>query len=193
MLQVVLDILQIAQENFVVSIAVVLSIGIIQGAVLGRGIRRRFPSLKTHARVVSIVLLVLFGINAVFSIIKFANPTKFSWSDVTIPENPEQGIDVIIKVLGLDTGFVTVFALFISMTLILAFRQARLPKIARYFIFLLSAAMFALSLVGRFTDYIPAFFELVMYSSYQIGIAVGLFAVTSRRGQSAISEFEGER
>ena len=38
-----LDILQIAEENFLVTFGIVFGIGLLQGAILARGIRRRFP------------------------------------------------------------------------------------------------------------------------------------------------------
>ena len=44
-----LDILQIAEENFLVTFGIVFGIGLLQGAILARGIRRRFPKLKKYA------------------------------------------------------------------------------------------------------------------------------------------------
>ncbi len=176
-----MDILQLAEENILISMGVVLGIGLIQGAVLGRGIRNRFPRLKIHAKIVSTILLILFTISAVANILKFANPDKVVLSDIVIPETVDQGIDFVFTILGLNTGFGSVLALFVSVSLILIFRQARLPRIARYFIFVLSLAILALATLGRFTDYIPAFFEVMMYAGYQFGITIGIFAVTHRK------------
>ena len=184
-----MDILQIAEENLFISIGVILGIGLIQGAVLGRGIRQRFPKLKKHARIVSAFLLVLFTINAIANTFNFANPNKTSISEITFPETFDQGVHFLINVLGLNTGFGAVLALFVSITLILLFRNARLPKIARYFIFMLSIFMLCIAIVGRFTDYIPAFFEILVYAGYQFGITLGIFVVTYRKSNS-LEEFD---
>ena len=50
-----MELMSIAEENFLISFAIVLGIGILQGSILAKGIRKRFPSLKVHARIVSIV------------------------------------------------------------------------------------------------------------------------------------------
>ncbi len=44
-----MDLFEIAQEHFLISFAIVIGIGALQGGILGRGIRERFPSLKIHA------------------------------------------------------------------------------------------------------------------------------------------------
>ena len=178
-----LDILYIAEQNILASTLVVLSIGLVQGAVLGRGIRKRFPKLRVHARIVSGVLLVLFTINAISNTLMFANPEKLSVFDMTIPVTVDQGIEFAINVLGLNTGFGTVLALFVSVTLVLMFRQAQLPRIARYFVFVLGVIMLCVAVLGRFTDYIPTFFEVVIYATYQFGITIGIFVVTYRKEQ----------
>jgi len=45
-----LNILDLAAENFLITFAVVLGIGFLQGMIMGRGIRNRFPSIKKHAQ-----------------------------------------------------------------------------------------------------------------------------------------------
>jgi len=180
-----MDILQIAEENLLASVAVVLGIGVVQGAILGRGIRRRFPKLKVHARAVSTVLLILFAANAIANTLRFVNPDKVPISDVTVPETVDQGISFVIMILGLNTGFGAALALFISVSLVLVFRYAELPDVARYFIFALGVVMMAVAILGRFTDYVPALFEVMMYAGYQFGITIGIFAVTARRAEAA--------
>ena len=58
-----LDILQIAEENFLITFGIVFAVGLLQGAILARGIRKRFPKLKKYAKGLSIIILVLFVIN----------------------------------------------------------------------------------------------------------------------------------
>jgi len=183
-----LDILSIAEDNFIISFGIVIGVGLIHGAILGRGIRNRFPSLKKHARIASLVLLTLFSINAGANIIKFAIPEKIAVSELTIPSNPEEGFSFLINILGLNAGLGTVIILFISISLILFFKLAQIHKIARYFIFALSVIVLLVALIGRFTDFVPTSFQILMYAFYQLGITVGIFLVT-RRKESDLAEF----
>jgi len=183
-----LDILSIAEDNYIISFGIVIGVGLIQGAILGRGIRNRFPSLKKHARIVSLVLLTLFLINAGANIIKFATPEKIAISDLTIPSTPEEGLSFLINILGLNAGLGTVIVLSISISLILFFKLAQIHKIARYFIFSLTVTVLIVALIGRFTDFVPTSFQILMYAFYQLGITLGLFLVT-RRKESELAEF----
>ena len=185
-----MDILSIAEENFAISLGVVLGVGLIQGLILGRGIRKKFPSLKTHARVVSVILLILFTINTIANIIKFAIPDKLSLSELSLPTNPEEGVSFLFNVLGLNTGFGTAIAMFISITLILIFRFAQIPNLARYFIFGISVITISVFFIARFTDYVPTAFQIMLYALYQFGITIGVFLVTRRKETDILSEFE---
>lgn len=183
-----MDILSIAEDNFIISFGIIIGIGLIQGGILGRGIRNRFPSLKKHARIASLVLLALFSINASANIIKFAIPEKITISDLTIPSTPEEGLSFLFNILGLNAGLGTVIVLFISISLILFFKLAQIHKIARYFIFSLSVIVLLVALIGRFTDFVPTSFQILMYAFYQLGITIGIFLVT-RRKESEPAEF----
>jgi len=183
-----LDILSIAEENFIISFGIVIGIGLIHGAILGRGIRTRFPSLKKHTRIASLVLLTLFLINAVANVIRFATPEKIAVSDLTIPSTPEEGLYLLINILGLNAGFGAVIILFISISLILFFKLANIHKIARYFIFALSVIVLIVALIGRFTDFVPTNFQILTYAFYQFGITVGIFLVT-RKKETDLAEF----
>jgi len=183
-----LDILSIAEENFIISFGIVIGIGLIHGAILGRGIRTRFPSLKKHTRIASLVLLTLFLINAVANVIRFATPEKIAVSDLTIPSTPEEGLYLLINILGLNAGLGAVIILFISISLILFFKLAHIHKIARYFIFALSVIVLIVALIGRFTDFVPTNFQILTYAFYQFGITVGIFLVT-RKKETDLAEF----
>ena len=183
-----MDVLSIAEDNFIISFGIVIAIGLIHGAILGRGIRNRFPSLKKHARIFSLVLLTLFLINAGANIIKFATPEKIAVSDLTFPSTIEEGSSFFITILGLDAGLGTVIVLFISISLILFFKLAQVHKIARYFIFSLSVIVLIVALIARFTDFVPTSFQILMYAFYQLGITLGIFLVT-RRKESELAEF----
>ncbi|MDI1495571.1 MAG: putative membrane protein [Cenarchaeum symbiont of Oopsacas minuta] len=177
-----MDILATVQGHPIESVLIVLAIGILQGMVLARGIRNRFPKLKRHARIVSTTFLLLLSISALTNVIKFAEPEKYEFA---IPQNITiKGItDTIISFVGLDGGLVSSFIVFVSITLFLIFRTAQLHVIARYFIFTLSVITFGLFLVARFTDFVPNTLQILLYAMYQVGIAIGA-VVVSKRGES---------
>jgi len=185
----ILDLLSIAEENFVISFGISIGIGLMQGAILGRGIRNRFPSIKRHARAVSIVILTIFSFNAAANVIKFAIPDKISVSELTMPSTVEEGFDVLINILGLNAGLGAVIILFISISLILFFKLAKINKIARYFIFTLSVIVLAVALVARFTDFVPTGFQVLMYAFYQFGVTLGIFLVTRRKDNEGLKDF----
>ena len=185
-----MSILDLAEQNFLITFAIVLGIGLLQGAVMGRGIRNRFPSFKRHARAASLSLLVLFSVNAIFGVIKFAEPAKFSISEFIMPATTDEAFVLILDLVGINTGVGTVVATFVSITLIIFLRFADIPNIARYFIFILSSIVLIVSLLGKFTDFVPTTFQIIIYAFYQLGITLGIFFVTRRKESDALSEIK---
>ena len=185
-----MSILDLAEQNFLVTFTIVLGIGLLQGAILGRGIRNRFPSFRKHARAVSLSLLALFSANAVFSVLKFAEPDKLSMSEFIIPTTTDDAFVLILDLIGVNTGVGTVIATFVSITLIIFLRFADIPNIARYFIFVLSSIVLIVSLLGKFTDFVPTTFQVWIYAIYQAGITLGIFIVTRRKEADALSEIK---
>ena len=185
-----MNILDLAEQNFLITFAIVLGIGLLQGAVMGRGIRNRFPSFKRHARAASLSLLALFSINAIFSVLKFAEPTKFSMSEFIIPTTTDEAFVMILDLIGINTGVVTVIATFVSVTLIIFLRFADIPNIARGFIFILSSIVLVVSLLGKFTDFVPTTFQILLYAFYQFGITLGIFFITRRKESDVLSEIK---
>ena len=183
-----MNVFELAEQNFLITFAVVIGIGLLQGAILGRGIRNRFPGLKRHARIVSSSLLLLFSINAIFGILKFAEPIKFSISEFSIPTTSDEAFLIILNLIGVNTGVGTVIATFISVTLIIFLRFADIHNIARYFIFILSSIVLIASLLGKFTDFVPTTFQIMLYAFYQFGITLGIFFVTRRKESDVLSE-----
>ena len=182
-----MSILDLAEQNFLITFAIVLGIGLLQGAVMGRGIRNRFPSFKRHARAASLSLLVLFSVNAIFGVIKFAEPAKFSISEFIMPATTDEAFVLILDLVGINTGVGTVVATFVSITLIIFLRFADIPNIARYFIFILSSIVLIVSLLGKFTDFVPTTFQIMIYAFYQFGITLGIFVVTRRKESDVLS------
>ena len=185
-----MNVFELAEENLLVTIAIVLGIGLSQGAIMGRGVRNRFPSLKKHAQIVSSSLLVLFSINAIFSVLKFAEPIKFSISEFSMPVTTDEAFSLLLNLIGINTGVGTVIATFISITLIVFLRFADIHNIARYFIFIISIIVLIVSLLGKFTDFVPTTFQIILYAFYQLGITLGIFFVTRRKEHDALSEIK---
>ena len=185
-----MSILDLAEQNFLITFAIVLGIGLLQGAVMGRGIRNRFPSFKRHARAASLSLLVLFSVNAIFGVIKFAEPTKFSISEFIMPATTDEAFVLILDLVGINTGVGTVIATFVSITLIIFLRFADIPNIARYLIFILSSIVLVVSLLGKFTDFVPTTFQILLYAFYQSGITIGIFLITHRKESDVLSEIK---
>ena len=183
-----MDVFQLAEEYFLVTIAIVAGIGALQGAILGKGIRSRFPSLKHHARAVSCILLVLFSISAVGNVINFANPSKATLDTFTIPTTLEEILSVLVSLLGINAGIGMAIATFVSLVLLLLFRFADINIVAKYFMFVLSVMVILAVLVARFTDYVPTQFQIIIYAFYEVGITIGIFLVTSRKSEELVTE-----
>ena len=176
-----LDLLQIAEENFLITFGIVFAVGLLQGAILARGIRKKFPKLKKYAKGISITLLILFAINASGNISKFADPSKVSVTEFAIPDTPEGVFSIIIDLLGLNAGVLAVIGIF---------KFADISPIARYFIFTISVIVLIVSLLGKFTDYVPTVFQIILYSIYQLGLTIGMFLVMRRKTDDKLEEFE---
>ena len=185
-----MNIFDLAEQNFLITFSVVSGFGLLQGAILGRGVRNRFPSLKRHAQIVSSSLLALFSINAILSVLKFADPIKFSISEFTIPATTDEAFLLVLNLIGVNTGVGTVIATFISVTLIIFLRFADIHNIARYFIFILSSIVLIASLLGKFTDFVPTTFQIMLYAFYQFGITLGIFFITRRKESDVLSEIK---
>ena len=185
-----MNIFELAEKNFLITFFVVIGIGLLQGAIMGRGVRSRFPSFKRHARTVSIILLALFSINAISGVLKFAEPVKVSVSELTIPVTIEEVFTIVVNVTGINAGVGTVIAIFVSITLIVFLKFAQIHQIARYFIFIVSCIVLIASLLGKFTDFVPTTFQIMLYAFYQFGITVGIFLVTRRKESDVLSEIK---
>ena len=131
-----------------------------------------------------------FTINASGNISKFADPSKISVTEFEIPQTPEGAFTVIIDLLGLNAGVLAVIGIFVTISLILIFKFADISPIARYFIFTISVIVLIVSLLGRFTDYVPTVFQIILYSIYQLGLTIGVFLIMRRKVKDSLEEFE---
>ena len=136
-----MDILAVVQEHAIESALTVLVVGILQGAVLARGVRNRFPKLKRHTRTVSAIFLILLTISAAINVVKFANPEKYEF---VMPDNftGETLAWAVFSLIGLDGSLASSVIIMLSVTVFLIFRTARMHTVTRYFIFTLSVVTF---------------------------------------------------
>ncbi len=175
------DLLALAEEHYVATFLLVFGIGVLQGSMIARGLRNRFPSLRTHARLISIVLLAMFSINAIFSIAQFSALGQIDLSGVEVSNTLEGAVSLATAVFGIDGGFWSIIAVFVAIVLTLLFRFAQLPRIVRYFILVISAIMLLVALAGRFGVYAPTEFHVTMYALYQAGLVAGVYFVMRRK------------
>jgi len=69
-------------------------------------------------------------------------------------------------------------------------RSADLSKPDRYFVFTVSVITVLVAGIGRFTDFVPTIFQILMYAFYQAGFTIGIFLVTRRQETDVLPEFE---
>lgn len=181
------DLLGIAEEYYIVTFLIIAGVGFLQGAIISRGIRRRFPSVRAHTRIVSIILLIVFGANAIFSSVQFATLEAIELEVVT---NSNDIIGAIIsnisQVFGIDGQFWSMLAILVTMILMLVFKLAELSKPARYFMLVIGIATLLAVLVGRFGAYDPTIFHVVMYSLYHVGLVAGVYLVMRKKAKQDI-------
>ena len=106
-----------------------------------------------------------------------------------MPETPEGAFQLLVDMLGLNAGIIAISGIFISITLILLFRFAELNPLSRYFVFTISVIVFIIALLGRFTDYVPTTFQIILYVMYQFGMTLGIFAIMRRREKDPLDDF----
>jgi len=185
-----LNILELAEEYYLLTFAVVIGIGLLQGAIIGRGIRSRFPSFKKHARAASTILLVFFSINAIASILKFAEPVKVSTAELTIPTTVDEIFSLILSLLCVNAELGAVIAIFVTITLTLFLKLANIHQIIRYFIFVISCIVLLVALLGKFIDFVNREGKRKMDAFYLYGITLGLFLVTRRKDYDVFSDLK---
>jgi len=169
--------------NPIVQLIAILStfgIGLFQGVVLGRAILVRFPRLQNHVKTVSITIFVLFLINAILSVPRFASPEKISLSNLSA-NSPGEVASALFLIFGMNTGFLTVLAITVTVLSFVVLKFTNLNGISKTVIFFFSALLLILTGVSRFTDLTPSSFEVLLYFLYQLGITIGILAGSIRK------------
>lgn len=174
-------------QNPVFSLIAVLGsfgIGIFQGIVLGRAILVRFPRLQNHVKTVSVSLFVLFLINAILSVPRFASPEKIDFSNAVQTGSLGEIASVLFLFFGMNTGFLTVLAISVTIMTFVLLKFTHLHGLVKGFVFFFSLSILVLTGISRFTDLTPSTFEVFLYFLYQLGITIGILAGSVRKIKS---------
>lgn len=182
------DLLALAEEHYITTFLVAFCMGLFQGTMIARGIRNRFPSLRAHARIASTVLLVVFTINALFSIAQFSTIETIDLGGEQSAGSLEEIVKLAASVFGIDGGFWSIVAISITLALTLLFRLAELPGIVRYSVFTVSAIVLLAALAGRLGGYAPTDFHITTYALYHAGLVFGAYLVM-RRGSKVVAKY----
>ena len=157
-----------------------LGIGLFQGIILGRAILVRFPRLQNHVKTVSISLFTIFLINAILSVPRFASPEKIEFSNLSAT-NPSEVISILFLIFGMNTGFLTVMAISVTVMTFVLLKFTNIHGILKLFVFFFSSLLLIMTGISRFTDLTPSTFEVLLYFLYQLGITIGILFGTIRK------------
>jgi len=167
----------------VIQLIAVLSafgIGLFQGIILGRAILVRFPRLQNHVKTVSITMFVLFLINAILSVPRFASPEKVTLSNLSANSTAEIASGLFL-IFGMNTGFLTVLAISVTIMTLVLLKLTNISGISKGFVFFFSLLILVFTGISRFTDLTPSSFEVFLYFLYQLGLTIGILAGTVRK------------
>lgn len=159
-------------------------IGIFQGIVLGRAILMRFPKLQNHVKTVSVSLFVLFLLNAILSVPRFASPEKIELFNIFQTGSLAEFVSLLFLFFGMNTGFLTVLAISITIMTFVLLKFTHIHGITKGFILFFSILILLLTGISRFTDLTPSTFEVFLYFLYQLGITIGILAGSVRKIKS---------
>ncbi len=164
----------------IISVLGAFGIGLFQGIILGRAILVRFPRLQNHVKSVSITLFILFLINAILSVPRFASPEKIDLSNLSAA-SPAEFASTLFLIFGMNTGFLTVLAISVTVMSFVVLKFTNLHGTAKGFVFFFSALLLILTALSRFTDLTPSTFEVLLYFLYQLGLTIGILVGTIRK------------
>jgi len=164
----------------IIAVLGAFGIGIFQGIILGRAILVKFPRLQNHVKTVSISLFIVFLINAILSVPRFASPEKIDLSNLSAGSTGEVA-SLLFLIFGMNTGFLTVLAISVTVMTFVLLKFTNIHGIAKAFVFFFSVLILLLTGLSRFTDLTPSTFEVLLYFLYQLGITIGILAGTIRK------------
>ncbi|HUT06117.1 MAG TPA: hypothetical protein VMW74_05455 [Nitrosopumilaceae archaeon] len=164
-----------------ISIIIAFGIGLLQGIILGRAILVRFPRLQNNLKKVSISLFVLFFINAILSVPRFASPEKIDLSSISQATSSGEVASIVFLILGINTGFLAVLAISVTVMTLVLLKMTHISGTAKGFVLFFSLLILLLTGLSRFTDLTPSTFEVFLYFLYQLGLTIGILGGTVRK------------
>ena len=164
-----------------VGILVAFAIGLLQGIILGKAILLRFPRLQNNLKKVSISLFILFLINAILSVPRFASPEKIDFSSISQATSSGEVASLIFLILGINTGFLAVLAISVTVMTLILLKMSPIHGVSKIFVFFFSIVILAFTGLSRFTDLTPSTFEVFLYFLYQLGLTIGILVGTIRK------------
>ncbi len=164
-----------------IAILSAFAIGLLQGIILGRAIMVRFPRLQNNVKKVSISLFVLFFINAILSVPRFASPEKIDFSSISQATSTGEVASLIFLILGINTGFLAVLAISVTVMTLVLLKLTHIRGTSKIFVFSFSLLILLFTGLSRFTDLTPSTFEVFLYFLYQLGLTIGILAGTVRK------------
>lgn len=170
-------------QDPIFSIIAVLSsfgIGTFQGLILGRAILVKFPRLQNHIKTVSISLFILFLINAILSVPRFASPEKIDLSNISAG-SPGEVASLLFLIFGMNTGFLTILTISVTVMTFVILKFTHISGITKGFVFFFSILILALTALSRLTDLTPSTFEVLLYFLFQLGFTIGILGGTIRK------------
>ncbi|MFQ5440786.1 MAG: hypothetical protein ACE5DL_04910 [Nitrosopumilaceae archaeon] len=165
----------------IIGILTAFGIGLLQGIILGKAILIRFPRLQKHIKTASISLFVLFLVNAILSVPRFASPEKIDLSSISQAASNAEIASIIFTIFGINTGFLAVLAISVTIMTLVLLKLTQLHGIAKIFVFFFSLLILSLTGLSRFTDLTPSSFEVLLYFLFQLGLTIGILTGTVRR------------
>ena len=164
-----------------IGILVAFAIGVLQGIILGKAILLRFPRIQNNLKKVSISLFVLFLINAILSVPRFASPEKIDLSSISQATSSGEVASIIFLILGINTGFLAVLAISVTVMTLILLKMSPIHGVSKGFVIFFSILILALTSLSRFTDLTPSTFEVFLYFLYHLGLTIGILAGTIRK------------
>jgi len=164
-----------------IAILSAFAIGILQGIILGRAILVRFPRLQNNVKKVSISLFVLFFVNAILSVPRFASPEKIDFSSISQATSSGEVASIIFLIFGINTGFLAVLAISVTVMTLVLLKLTHIHGTSKVFVLFFSLLILIFTGLSRFTDLTPSTFEVFLYFLYQLGLTIGILAGTVRK------------
>ncbi len=173
-----------------IAISSAFAIGLLQGIILGRAILVRFPRLQNNVKKVSVSLFIIFFVNAILSVPRFASPEKIDFSSISQATSTGEAASIIFLILGINTGFFAVLAISVTIMTLVLLKLTHIHGISRWFVVFFSLLILLLTGLSRFTDLTPSAFEVFLYFLYQLGLTIGILAGTVRKIKPKIQDLK---